>query len=250
MRLRIYLTGRLSVEAGDSLTVDSKFPSRQSRLAFAYLCLHQDRSVPRDELADAIWPDELPAAWETSLSAVVSKLRTLLKGTLHVNTSAGAYQLRPDSEPWIDVEVAQSAIDQAEGLLRGVRPREAWGPANVAATISSRPFFPREEIPWIERQRQALHETRVRSLECLTTLAFRNREMPLAARLGSAIVEEEPFRESAYRHLMRVHEAMGNRAEALRVYESCQRILKEELGVPPSSETQTLYRSLSQGSDH
>ena len=51
----------------------------------------------------------------------------------------------------------------------------------------------------------------------------------------------EPFRETSYQLLMRAHAAVGNRAEALRVYELCRSILSEELGVPPSSQTEAVY---------
>ena len=43
---------------------------------------------------------------------------------------------------------------------------------------------------------------------------------------------------------MVAHVAAGNRAEALRVYERCRRLLAEELGTYPSPETESIYRGL------
>lgn len=63
----------------------------------------------------------------------------------------------------------------------------------------------------------------------------------LATRDATTALELEPFRESSYRLLMRAHASAGNRAEALRVYERCRSVLGEELGVPPSPETEGLY---------
>ena len=40
---------------------------------------------------------------------------------------------------------------------------------------------------------------------------------------------------------MRVHAALGNRAEALRVYGRCRRRLTDELGVDPSPQTEAVY---------
>jgi SARP family transcriptional regulator, regulator of embCAB operon len=51
----------------------------------------------------------------------------------------------------------------------------------------------------------------------------------------------EPFRETSYQLLMRAHAAVGNRAEALRVYERCRSLLSEELGVSPSPQTEAVY---------
>ena len=58
----------------------------------------------------------------------------------------------------------------------------------------------------------------------------------------------EPFRETGYRRLMEAHVAAGNRAEALRVYERCRRLLAEELGAYPSPETESIYRGLLEAS--
>ena len=62
-----------------------------------------------------------------------------------------------------------------------------------------------------------------------------------AARHAEEVVTLEPFRETAYRHLMQVHAAAGNPAEALRVYEHCRRFLADELGAYPSPETEAAY---------
>jgi DNA-binding SARP family transcriptional activator len=41
---------------------------------------------------------------------------------------------------------------------------------------------------------------------------------------------------------MRAHLAAGNRAEALRSYESLRSMLADELGVPPEPESESLYQ--------
>jgi DNA-binding SARP family transcriptional activator len=57
-------------------------------------------------------------------------------------------------------------------------------------------------------------------------------------------VRLEPYRESAYQLLMRAHAAAGDRADALRAYEQCRRLLLAELGVGPSPETEAVYHAL------
>ena len=248
MRPRIYLTGRLFVEANDSFIEQRMFPGRQGRLAFVYLVSERLRPVPRDELADAIWPRELPQGWEGALSAVVSKIRALLKqlgpAVAEITIGAGSYQLQLRDDPWIDLEVAQSSIDEAEGLIRSGLVKGAWGPANVAAAIARRPILPREDAEWVERRRRALQEIHLRSLAGLSEIALQNGEPPLAAQFAAEAVEIEPFREAGYRRLMRACDAMGNRAEALRVYDRCRRLLADELGVDPSPETEAVYLAL------
>src|SRR5439155_14158231 len=50
--------------------------------------------------------------------------------------------------------------------------------------------------------------------------------------------------EPAYRVLMRLHDASGNRARALRVYHACAAALEAELGVEPSEPTRRAYQAL------
>ena len=54
----------------------------------------------------------------------------------------------------------------------------------------------------------------------------------------------EPYRESGYRRLMRMHVRNGDRGEAVRAYMECKRLLEAELGVAPSEETEALYREI------
>src|SRR5215217_5353809 len=67
---------------------------------------------------------------------------------------------------------------------------------------------------------------------------------PAAVKWAEQTVALAPFRETGYRHLMEAHAAAGNRAEALRVYDQCRRLLADELGTYPSPETESIYRAL------
>ena len=74
---RIQLCGPTVIER-DGERLDGRLPGRQGRLLFAYLVLNRHRLTSRDELAEAIWPRQLPAAAETGLNALISKLRKIL----------------------------------------------------------------------------------------------------------------------------------------------------------------------------
>jgi SARP family transcriptional regulator, regulator of embCAB operon len=57
-------------------------------------------------------------------------------------------------------------------------------------------------------------------------------------------VELAPFRESGHRLLMEVFERTGNRAEALRVFESLRQLLAAELGASPDPQTMAVHQRL------
>ena len=140
MQVRVYLTGRMAVETSAGIADEAQFPGRQGRLAFAFLGLSAQRPVARDALADAIWGPELPAAWESALKSIMSKLRSLLKTvglSDAVASVSGCYQLRLPVESWIDLEAAVRAVDVAEGAIRRNVIDEAWSEATVATAIAA-----------------------------------------------------------------------------------------------------------------
>ena len=246
MPLRIYLTSRVLVEESGIILLDERrLIGRQGRLAFAYLVGEHLRAVSRDELAEELWLGTVPPSWERSLSALISKLRALLASAaipdVALNSSFGHYQLLLPVDVWIDVEAASEAIDHAESALRGDKPREAWGWAQVAYQISRRSFLSGEEGPWVTLKRSELHNVLMRAHECLSEPSVWHKEPAHAVRHAKEAIAIEPFRETSCQLLMRAHAAVGNRAEALRVYESCRSLLSQELGVPPSPQTEAVY---------
>jgi SARP family transcriptional regulator, regulator of embCAB operon len=246
MPLRIYLTGRVLIEERGTVLLDERhLMGRQGRLTFAYLVGERLRAVSRNELAEELWPGPVPPSWERSLSALISKLRALLASAgipeIALNGSFGHYQLSLPADSWIDVEAASEAIDRAESALRGDKPREAWGWAQVAYQISRRPFLMGEEGPWVTLKRSELRDVLVRAHECLSVPGIWGTEPAYAVKHAEEAVAIEPFRETSYQLLMQAHAEVGNRAEALRVYERCRSLLSEELGVSPSPQTEAVY---------
>ena len=70
---RVYVCGRLAVEYGGGVLREAELPARQGRRLWAYLVLRRRRPVGRDDLAEALWGDEVPEAWDTTLNALVSR---------------------------------------------------------------------------------------------------------------------------------------------------------------------------------
>lgn len=249
MPLRIYLAGRVCVEAGDVVLGPLDFPGRQGRLTFALLTLERGRPVSRDDLADVLWAGGRASAWESSLHAIVSKLRaalsrTGLDGGAALIAEGGCYELRLPGDTWVDVEAASDAIHQAEAALRREDPGGAYGPSAVAHHIARRPLLPGEDSVWLEARRARLRSVLVRALECRARVYLWNGEYSLAVEAARDAVEVEPFRETGHQLLMRAHVAAGNTAEALRSYERCRRMVAHELGVDPSPSTRQLYEEI------
>ena len=247
--MKVFLAGRIAVEA-EGVAIDERhFPGRQGRLLFAYLVAEGGRPVPRDELADVLWGDEPPATWDKALSVLVSKLRGVLAesgldGASALTAAFGCYRLDLPEGTWVDVLAAESAAEGAETFLETDELENATAAAALAESVTRSPFLPGDDGPWVEEKRRELGEVRSRALSALAEANLRKDKPAEAVRWAGLAVEAEPFRESGYRRLMEAHVAAGNRGEALQVYEKCRRVLAEELGAYPSPETESIYRSL------
>lgn len=240
---RIQLCGRLVVRI-DGRRVEHKLPGRQGRLAFAYLAANRMRPIPRRELAEALWPERLPGNVDSSLAALLSKLRRVVGAT--ALTGRSTLDLALPEGALIDVEAAFEAIHRAEAATGRGDFADAWGPARVALHTASRVFLPGESSLWIDERRRGLDEVRLRALECVARagLGMGATEHDSALRSGRALIELAPLRESGYRLLMQALVARGDAAEALVVYDVLRCRLRDELGVAASPATQAVYRRL------
>jgi DNA-binding SARP family transcriptional activator len=249
---RIYVTGQVAIEHGSTLVDERQLAGRQGRLAFVYLVLNRHVPAPRASLAAAIWDDEPDIDVDGALNPILSKLRAALKKAhldAGIDSRLGAVSLRLPLDTRIDVEDAGNAIDEAGGALRAGDCRRAWASANVAVAVARRPLLPNEDAPWIEAHRRRLKALLLRGLEILSLTSAQNGEPALGVQYATELVEIEPFRETAYQQLMKMHAANGNRGEALRVFERCRTVLRDELGASPSPQTEALFLDILRAGD-
>ncbi len=231
----------------EGLPLETGLLRRQGRLLFVYLVLNRTRSIPRDELVAAIWPEGAPAEAEGNVRVLLSRLRRLL-GAPTIEGRSDIRLVLP-ADAWIDVEAAARRIHDAEAAVHTRDWTRAAAAATVAFTISDRGFLPGEEAPWVVERRRWLEDVLVRALECdgEARLGIGGSEIAAAERVARRLVALAPYRESGYRLLMEAHARRGNSAEALLVYERLRRLLREELGAAPSAASQALHRRLLSG---
>jgi predicted ATPase/DNA-binding SARP family transcriptional activator len=208
----------------------------------AYLVEARHRAVPREELAESLWGEDLPASWDATLRGLAAKLRGAL-GRDAVTSAAGCYRLRLPDNIVIDIEEANALLADAEAALE-VDPGAALSGASEAAKLLARPFLPEAGRWWVERRQRELHDQRVRALELTAEAALACDDTNAAVAAAEEALVLEPVRESAYQWLMEAYEVAGNRAQALQTYERCRRTLAEELGVGPSPKTEATYLRL------
>ncbi len=240
--VRIQICGQLVIER-DGQRLDARLPGRQGRLLFTYLVVNRHRQVPRDELAEALWREPDPAAVDTRLNPLLSKLRRVF-GADSVDGRSILRLCLPGA--WVDLEAAAEAIHRAESSVAQQDWARAWGPALTALFVAERGFLPGEEAPWMDEIRHQLTVLRLRALECYAAaaLGIGGTELAAAVRAGQQLIRLAPLRESGYRYLMQALAAQDNLAEALGVYGQLSECLRDQLGVSPSPATRELHQRL------
>jgi DNA-binding SARP family transcriptional activator len=242
-RTWIQLCGELVV-VFRGVRVEELLPGRQGRVLFGYLVVNRLRPVPRTELAAALWPFDAPAAADSALSALLSKLRRVLGP----ETLAGRSTLRLElpADAFVDLEAADEAIHRAEAATARADWAAAWAPARVALHTANRAFLSGEDAPWIDEIRLHLADVRLRALEAVARsgLGLGGGETAATKRAAHALIESAPYRESGYCLLMEALASEGNVAEALLVYDRLRATLREGVGVGPSSTALMLHKRL------
>jgi DNA-binding SARP family transcriptional activator len=93
---------------------------------------------------------------------------------------------------------------------------------------------------WLETTREQFNEWRREALEWRATQLELNGNLQGALQAHLEILHEHEFRERHHREVMRLHASLGDHLSALQQYERCREILRRELALEPSPETQAL----------
>lgn len=218
--------------------------ARQGRVLLAYLVLNRGRPISRNEMIEAIWPEEQPVDPAAALRTQLSRLRAAL-GT-EALAGRDTVELRLPENVWVDVEAADATMRAARASLAAHAWEDAWSQAHVTLNIAGRPFLAGFEVAWARETREELRELELRAMEAIAEagIGLGGSELDGARRSARALIRAAPYRESGYVSLMRALVASGNRAEALRTYDELRRLLADELGSAPGAEAQALHGKL------
>jgi DNA-binding SARP family transcriptional activator len=199
----------------------------------AFLAFH-DRPLQRLHVAGTLWLDTTEERANGSLRTALWRLgrptcRLVDATTTHVALAGGVE---------VDVRRAKAL---AESVIEGV---EEEAEAVPTALFRAGDILPDWYEDWVLIEREEFRQLRLHALEALCARMTEAGRFAEATRAGLAAVEGEPLRESAHRVLIAAHLAEGNPGEALRQFRFFRRLLRDELGLDPSSLMADLMRAL------
>ena len=245
--MRVFICGRLSIEDESLIVPETALPGRLGRRLWTYLVLYRRRPVGRAEVIEALWGEASPEAADSSLNALISRVRSALAPLGHpraeLRTASGSYTLALASDAFVDRERAWTAIYHVQALRRNGQVRAAWAEAVIANEIAARGFLPGEDAPWIEAERRTLRDIEMQALEAICDAELDQGRAADAERVARRLIGIDPLRESGYRGLMRALAAAGNAAQSASVMLECRAALAT-VSARPSEVTERLYREI------
>lgn len=201
----------------------------------------QNRPLSREHLADLFWPDKSASRGRANLSWLLHFLSTRLPGCLVADWHTIRFER--DSSFWLDVHAfaqlealgdarsLMAAVDLYQGdLMEGLHLE---GCADLQI--------------WLVGERERWRQRVVQAMEALVVYHGRYGPHKEALRYAWRLLALEPWLEGTHRQVMRLLARDGQRGASLAQYETCRRILREELGVEPGAETQRLYAQIRDG---
>jgi DNA-binding SARP family transcriptional activator/class 3 adenylate cyclase len=244
--------GSLDVVDGNRVIA---LPGRQPKALLANLLVHRNRVVPSTQLVDDLWHGRPPAGGLATLATYVRDLRRALEPDGDARTA----QVLVTRRPGYALMVPDDALDASRfvrghevgqrALERGEFEVASRHLAAALALWTDAAFGELASEPCVIGEATRLDELR---LACTDDRIAADLALGAHRRLVpelEALVEQHPFRERFWAHLMLALYRDGRQTEALRAFARVRAILVGELGIEPGAELATLERAVLQRRD-
>lgn len=229
------------------------FISNKVLALLSYLVI-TGRPHRREALAGLLWGEASEELARKSLSMALSNLNRLLGPYLYIDRQTVAFNRK--SAYWLDVAAFCQHVNPA---IQQHSQGEPLNQEHIAALEEAvelyrghflEGFYLREGCmfeEWALAQQQWLHQLILQTLYILTENYLACGHYTNGIEAANRLLAIEPWQEEAHRQLMLLLALSGRRNAALAQYETCRRLLAQELGVPPEEETTRLYHAIFQG---
>ena len=234
-QLRFYTFGRFSVVKDDApLKTESKGSRKPMELLKALIAFG-GREVSEQRLSGALWPDADGGAAHQAFATTLHRLRKLI-GAEEWLRLEGNHLTLDTRYVWVDAWAFERDLTRAsnKGLVSFER----------AFALYNGPFLGAQELPFALPARERLRSRFLRAVTERGGLHEQAENHDQAIACYQRGLEVDPLAEDFYRRLMHCYRRQHRRAEALAVYQRCHQTLTALLGVPPSPETQSLYKDI------
>ncbi|MCW5848956.1 MAG: transcriptional regulator [Anaerolineae bacterium] len=253
-RLRVQTLGGFRVWRGEVEVQPREWQRDTARRLFQLLLTERGRWLQRDEILDRLWPAAPPDAAQRDFKVALNAVYKALEPTrppdalsAYVVREGTAYRLRPEADLWLDVTTFEAEYEAGLRLLQAGQTDAGLARLNAALRLYEGDYLPDALYEdWSSEERERLLGQYLRGSDRLAESLVERGRYDEGLAVCQRLVARDPCWERAYRLMMIAHARQGNRPLALRAYQHCVTTLRDELGVPPSPATTSLYHQIMQ----
>ncbi len=240
--LKISTLGGLSIQRGDEPV--RGFISRKVEALLVYLA-YERREHPRELLATLLWEDQTQMRAMANLRMALSNLQSELPHYLIVTRQTA--MINPQSPCWLDALELSNMLKSTGDRLTGASARQLETALELYKGEFLAGFHLRDSgnfEGWMVLEAERLRGKVLEALKLLSRDALDHSAYAAGINYAQRVLALDPLAEDTHRTLMLLLARSGQRTAALAQYETCVRLLREELDVAPEPETTRIYSQL------
>lgn len=246
--LKVRALGPCVVSVADEPIPPDAWKSARAMRLLQFLLLQRSRWVPREVIAEGLWPEADPQKAENNLRQTVHLLRRTIEPSLtesrlsrHLRFRNEAYRLDLGEEGEFDLETFERLTREGERLLDEGRRSKAEAAFRSAVDLYRGDLF--EESPYeefIAASREDAKDRHMLALTKLIEICAADRRLEESIPLCRHALLRDPYSEEIAWHLIHALLQLGNRREALDAYHRYEAKLIQDLDLLPSARMRIL----------
>lgn len=243
--LRVYSMGHFYLAVGDEKLYAHAWRSKKALQIFKFLLINRHRTVSTDVLMDIFWGADA-ANVRHSLHSTIYRIRSTickafpgLRGKAIIMSQGGNYTIEPELGLWWDAEEFLSLLNSA----RSLENVDAMDLYQCALDLYRGPFLPDDTTyDWTEPLRAKLADRYNEAVSEYSSILLGMEKGRTAVSVLREATKEVPLDEALRCALMNALIAVGQTGQAIYEFIEIKGLLRDELGIDPSSCLVSAYK--------
>ncbi|MBK3495030.1 transcriptional regulator [Viridibacillus sp. YIM B01967] len=245
----IQLFGAMTVYRDGEVIVEKAWQREKAKELFIYLYLNRTRFVSKEEVINVLWPKATEETMTRDFKVAYNALLKVLEPN-RLPRIESAYVVRKQSmyklitqhcmnsdldffRQFISLGMQQKNPNLSnEWLLRGIQIYKGEFIAD------------KRKSEWLQDIREELKCTYMEGIERLAQNYVRLKEFSKTVYWAEHLLKQDNTWEEGYRLIMNGYFQLQNRTQAVRWFEKCEQVLKDELNIEPMETTIQMYEMI------
>ncbi|MFJ7914032.1 MULTISPECIES: BTAD domain-containing putative transcriptional regulator [unclassified Lysinibacillus] len=244
--VRVNLLGSLNLIREHRKLEDKEWQRDKSKELFVYLYCHRHRFAPKEEMAQALWPERNVDSLDRDFKVVLNTLLKVLEPSRNARQDSFFIQRKNNMYQLQQIQILQIDVERFHYFyelgMEEFDPQLSNEWLQLAETSYTDALYAeKKQLDWLIQDREKLQSLYIEVLERLAQNATRQQNYKQAIFYAERMIREDPLWEEGYRLLMYSYYQLQNRSLALKWYEKCVQQLKNELNTTPMESTMVVY---------